>query len=454
MIPKARELAEWGANLHTGDVPSRVLELNGLRLLDNLGLIIAGRKTRATAIARELISGWGGQQQSTLVGTSVRVPPASAALVHGVAAHCFDFDDTFAESVVHPGSFVIPTALAVAEAYAVSDEQFTTALTVGYEVAARLGSVAGRKFHARGLHASAIVGPITAAVVASRLMSSGAECMSWSMGLAASMSGGLRTYAIDGGWSKWLHLGWAAHGGIVAAQLAMKGFRGPEYVFDGTDDLYSSLLHGTEVDRSRLLASLGQRWQSESCEFKYYPCAHVIQPFADAVQSLLQDHHLVAEDIDRIECTIAPWAAAIVCEPRAAKLQFGTELEATGSLPYQVSCMVLDGRLNLKSLTPQYRSRATVEQFAQRVMHVVDPELGKGFGGRVSITTKTGMALTRGASLPMATYERIVEKFNSLVDGAVSVDRSRRVSEMLTTGEASWREITATLSEVAQEVDG
>ena len=64
------------------------------------------------------------------------------------------------------------------------------------------------------------------------------------LGLAACMSGGLRAFAVDGGWSKWLHVGWAAHGGIVAAQMAAHGFRGPEHVLDGGYDLYSALLHG------------------------------------------------------------------------------------------------------------------------------------------------------------------------------------------------------------------
>jgi 2-methylcitrate dehydratase PrpD len=448
---RARELAEWGVSLRYADIPPDVLKLNGLRLLDSLGLIVAGRKTQAVKIARELAAGWGGKDQSTLLGTAVRVPCASAALVHGTAAHCFDFDDTFAESVVHPGSFVIPTALAAAEAYSASDEDFAVALTLGYEIAARLGKVAERRFHARSLHASAVVGPIAAAVVASRLMSSSAERMSWSMGLAASMSGGLRAYAIDGGWSKWLHLGWAAHGGIIAAELASRGFRGPEFVFDGELDLYSSLLHGESVDRSSLLAALGERWESTSCEFKYYPCAHVIQPFVDAVLSLMKEHHLVADDIDGVECVIAPWAAAIVCEPREAKLRFRTELEATGSLPYQISCAVLDGRLDLGSLTPECRSRDDVTTFCRRVTHRADDTLGRRFDGIAKVTTKAGTILARTASLPNASTDRLAEKFNALVAGALEPSRARQIAEMLTTGPTSWREVVVALQEVGPD---
>ena len=64
---------------------------------------------------------------------------AVAALAHGSLAHARDFDDTFPETVVHPGSTVIAAALAAAEVTSASFEELSTAIVVGYEIAARLG---------------------------------------------------------------------------------------------------------------------------------------------------------------------------------------------------------------------------------------------------------------------------------------------------------------------------
>ncbi|MYF85084.1 MAG: MmgE/PrpD family protein, partial [Rhodospirillaceae bacterium] len=66
-------------------------------------------------------------------------------------------------------------------------------------------------------------------------------------GLAGSMAGGLMAFVADGSWSKWLHAGWAAHGGIVAAQMAAEGFRGPAGVLDGRHNLYAALLAGEDL---------------------------------------------------------------------------------------------------------------------------------------------------------------------------------------------------------------
>src|SRR5271163_3127201 len=104
----SRQLAEWCASVEPKEVAAEVYEDIPARLLDTVGLIIAGSTTEAVKAARLMVEGLGGAARSTVIGSETRLPSACAALVHGVAAHCHDFDDTFTESVVHPGSVVIP----------------------------------------------------------------------------------------------------------------------------------------------------------------------------------------------------------------------------------------------------------------------------------------------------------------------------------------------------------
>jgi 2-methylcitrate dehydratase PrpD len=439
MHPIARQLAEWCADLTENDIPAEVLGLVPLRVLDSTGLIVGGSATEAVKAARLLAEAFSGAAQSTVVASPQRLPACAAVLVHGVAAHCHDFDDTFADSVVHPGSVVIPTAIALAEATGAAGDDFRAAVTVGYEVAARVGAVAGRRFHARNMHPTGIVGPVAAAATAGRLRRLMPAQISWAMGLAASMAGGIRAYARDGGWSKWLHVGWAAHGGIIAADLAARGFRGPEFVFDGGSDLFSVMLHGETVDRTPLLAGLGKAWMGAAAEFKYYPCAHVIQPFIDAVLAVVRANGLRAADIAGIECAIAPWAAAIVCEPAEAKLRFASELEAIGSLPYQLSVAVLERRVGLEALHERMRGRADIAAFAKRITYRKDAALGGNFDGAVEVRTVSGHLFAARATLAGNDPAKVREKFESLVEPVLGARHGHAMADRLLERPADWQ---------------
>src|SRR5205814_924820 len=135
----------------------------------------------------------------------------------------------------------------------------------------------------RGFHATGVVGPLAAAVTAAKLYRLNARATAEAMGLAGSMAGGLMEFLADGSWSKWLHTGWAAHGGIVAAQFAGAGFHGPLSVLEGRAGLYNAFLGPGTADLQNVAADLGAAWRGGAAQFKYYPCAHVIQPYIDAV---------------------------------------------------------------------------------------------------------------------------------------------------------------------------
>lgn len=439
-LSESRRLANWCAQLRSGDAPDAVRAQLPLRVLDTVGLVVAGSATPAGEFARDYVRCQAGAAQSTLCGSQDRVPPAMAALVHGVAAHCRDFDDTFVDSVVHPGSVIVSTALALAEARTSSTEDFSAALLAGYEVAARIGAVAGRRFHAHSLHATGVVGPIAAAAAAGRILGLNGEQIAWAMGLASSMSGGLMAFLADGGWSKWLHVGWAAHGGIIAAELASRGFRGPERVLDGGHDLYSALLHQESIDRSALSADLGSRWSGAKAEVKYYPCAHVIQPYIDAVLTLVARHGLRAADIAAIDCVIAPWAADIVCVPREAKLRFDTELEVIASLPYQLAVAAIDRRVDLGALEASSRGRADLRELAGRINHRIDPSFGRTFDGSVEIHMRSGARHAMKAVLADTDVLKLKQKFVSLLAPSRGEAQAQdAAAALLQPGAPDWR---------------
>ena len=414
------DLAQWISTLKPDRIPDEQHRLARMRLLDTFGLIAAALDHAAGRSLRA----WAGNNSgtgATVIGSDTPAIPAVAALVHGSLAHARDFDDTFIESVVHPGSTVIAAALAVAEAADTSFETLTAAITVGYEVAARLGAVAGRGFHARGFHATGIVGPIAAAAAAGYVKRLDASQLANAMALATSMSSGLLAFMADGGWSKWLHTGWSAHGGVTAVELAATGFRGPRHGLDHRYGLYGAFLGKPDAELSMLTDGLGQKWLGASAHAKLYPCAHVIQPYIDAALAVRGEtfsvENVSVESIAAVRCVMAPWAIPIVAEPRAAKIAPHNDLEAIASLPFMVGAAWVEGRVDLKTLDAATIEKPEIRAMAARIVCAADPALGSGFDGRMDVTFQDRDPLSRTVGIAPPDEARIIAKFHANTEG-------------------------------------
>ena len=410
MTPLER-VAEWIGALAPDRVPADQHRFARIRLVDTLGLIAAATGHEAGTSLRafaNLNPGAG----ATVLTTGKQTLPATAALVHGSLAHARDFDDTYIDSVVHPGSTVIAAALAAGESVDAPFDALSTAIVIGYEIAARLGMLAGRGFHARGFHATGIVGPIAAAAAAGHLMRLDASRLADAMGLATSMSSGLLAFLGDGGWSKWMHTGWSAHGGLIAAQLANTGFRGPREGLDHRFGLYGAFLGNADVDLAALGDRLGSVWRGATAQAKLYPCAHVIQPYIDAGLALRAEK-LAVENIATIRCVMAPWAMPIVSEPRDIKIAPRNDLEAIASLPFMLAAALVEGRVDLATLTPATIYNAEIRALADRVACEADASLGTGFDGRMEIVRRDGQILSRAVGLTPPDEAQIIAKFRT-----------------------------------------
>jgi 2-methylcitrate dehydratase PrpD len=415
-VTALESLAEGIAALTPERIPEQQHRQARLRLIDTLGLIAAaadhaaGQSLRAWAAANP---GAG----ATVIVSGRPASPAVAALVHGSLAHARDFDDTFADTVIHPGSTIIAATLAVAEETDAPFAAVSSAITIGYEVAARLGAVAGRKFHARGFHATGLIGPIAAAAAAGHVIGLDAARLADAMGLATSMSSGLLAFLGDGGWSKWMHTGWSAHGGIVAAQLAAHGFRGPRQALDHRYGLYGAFLGEAEIDLSAVTAGLGKSWRGDSAQAKLYPCAHVIQPYIDAALALRESDRALATSLKSLRCILAPWAMPIVGEPRDIKTRPRNDLEAIASLPFMVAAALIDGRVDLRTLEPATIQREDLRSLASRIHCEADASLGSGFDGRMEFAGGDGRQQMRAVGIVPLAEERIIAKFRANTAG-------------------------------------
>ena len=120
-----------------------------------------------------------------------------------------------------------------------SGKDFLTAVTLGYEVAIRVGESVG-KTHYFHWHNTSTCGVFGATAAAGWLLGLDQERMTWALGNAGSQAGGLWEFIADGAMSKVLHAGRAAANGVLAAESGRSGSPerarsgGPEGFFAAT----------------------------------------------------------------------------------------------------------------------------------------------------------------------------------------------------------------------------
>ncbi|MBF8254064.1 MAG: MmgE/PrpD family protein, partial [Deltaproteobacteria bacterium] len=250
-------IGRFARELQLADVPDTVIGKAKLVFLDTLGIALASSTMDFGAMVTQVARKLGGDKQSVVIGSPHQVAAANAVLANGTLAHGLDYDDTLEEAIVHTGSCAWMTALAVAEAERASGKALLEAAIVGTEVLCKVGLVAPGKFHARGFHPTAICSTFGAAAAAGKLYGLNSDQCVDAFGICGSQSSGIIEYLADGTWTKRMHPGWSAHGGVIACLLAQQGFRGPAKVFEGTHGFFSAF--GGKIDfRFEKLLELGR----------------------------------------------------------------------------------------------------------------------------------------------------------------------------------------------------
>jgi 2-methylcitrate dehydratase PrpD len=429
----AGEIAEWVCDLVYDDIPGETLEAAKLHLLDTVGAGLAAHAREVATAGRRVALSGGGRGSSTIIGVELGVPPAAAALANGMLCHGLDFDDTHAGSICHVGVVVSPAAVAVAEAAGSDGRELLLALVAGSEIITRVGAAAAPGYMVRGFHPTSVSGVFGAAVAAARLRELRPPEIRSALGLAGSMSSGLFAYLGDGSETKPVHAGWAAQGGILAAELAAAGAEGPAAVFEDRFGFLAAYYDGDADALAVQVSDLGRRWETPRIAFKPYPACHFVHSCLDAAASLIAGHGLRADDIERITVAVPDPGVPLVLEPAAAKRVPRTEYDAKFSLPYSIAALIVHGHVGVETYAEQsIRDPATLA-LAARVEHVQRsfPTYPQSFPGWVRIETRTGGVLElelphqRGGSENPMSDDEVAAKFRAnaaLALDATSID--------------------------------
>jgi 2-methylcitrate dehydratase PrpD len=430
-------LAGFVDQLHLDRIPREVEGKTKLIILDTLGIALASSTMDFGRMVTEVSKSLGGPQKSRIIGAPWRVAAANAALANGTLAHGLDYDDTLEEAVVHTGCCIVTTAMAVGEEMGSTGQQLLEAVVAGIEAMGKIGLAVPGKFPARGFHSTGLCGTFGAAAAAGKLYGLSISQMMDSFGICGSQSSGILECLTDGTWTKRLHAGWSAHGGVIAALLAAQGFRAPRSVFEGRHGLYRAFAGEPGERLKPLLESLGEAWEILRITFKTYPCGSISHPYMDCALRLRQVHGVMAEDIVEVRCRTAEGVVPILWEPLAEKRRPSTSYGSKFSLPYSIAVMLVRGKAGLEEFSEEAVRDPHVLALAAKVGYEVDPSLDfpRHFSGHVKVILKDGKILEEsqphprgGLEIPLPP-EEIIAKFRDNARMALSAEKVERIVE-------------------------
>ncbi|WP_315767735.1 MULTISPECIES: MmgE/PrpD family protein [unclassified Bradyrhizobium] len=449
MAQETATLAGYVAALNYDDIPPEVLERAKVLALDFLGSAIrARREAESTPSMLKMLAGLklDAAGEATVFGDSRTWTPAIAALLNGAMGHSLDFDDTHADSSLHPSAPVVPAAFAVGEMVGASGRQVLTAIVAGYEVCCRLGNALDPTSHyARGFHPTATAGTYGAAAAAAKLFGLSEQQIISAFGVSGSQAAGSLQFLVNGAWNKRYQVGAAAMNGVIAATLAKNDFVGAIESVEGKHGLlvgYSDTPHPEKA-----VAGLGTTFETMKIGVKPYPSCRYTHAAIDALIALRREHNLTPDQVKRVE--IGLHRNGITLTGDAATKRHPTSIVGGQFSMFFTGALALDqGRFGWDDYNRL--GDPAIDALADKFDVVQDDRLEIGrshpFGARVAITTEHGVHERlhddpSGEPSSFPTSQAMSEKFLTLarpvLDGGaqqfaeaiLSLERFDRVSQ-------------------------
>src|SRR5882724_2200218 len=216
--------------------------------------------------------------------------------------------------LTHPGTAILPAALAAAEAAGVSGKTFLTGVAAGYEVMERMAAEFIPTVMSRGFHAGPVFGIFGGAVAAARIGDLNAEEVHGAIAQCVNLASGNLEGARSGGRS--LREGGAVRNALLAVALAKHGTPGGETTLEGEAGFYHayagnnrgelrfSFTGANHTDMAKITERLGHDWIFLETLYRIYSTAGYNIAHIDVTAKLCEEHNIAPDDIDRIEALV------------------------------------------------------------------------------------------------------------------------------------------------------
>src|SRR5688500_5976919 len=190
-----------------------------------------------------------------VIGTTRRAPAFDAALLNGTAGTWLELDEGNLFAKGHPGIQVVPAAVAAAQEIGASGADLVLAVTLGYEVSARISRAANMRM---AVHPHGTYGVIGAAIAVGKLKKLDAAQMEELLNVAATMGmASSRNTLLKGSTVRNIFTGHSGYMGQTAVRLVECGFTGEP---DGVGFVYGGGVYSDKFDPEAMVRDLGQEW--------------------------------------------------------------------------------------------------------------------------------------------------------------------------------------------------
>lgn len=337
-------LGAFAATAATTRLAPDVATKAAICLLDSLGLAVAARGEPTAVAARSMTTEIPqGPRTARIWADGRHAALSEAVLANGVAVHAHFQDDTDHDSWTHPGSLISPVAVSLGETLDAPLSTVLKALTTGYAALKWLGAgeAVARGLIGRGVRTSPTFGTIGAAAAGAVLLGLDAAKATNAIGIAACTTGGTLE-PVRCGSDEWrVQNGRAAHGGLVASELAARGVQGAPDALGGPKGLLRSLAG---------LEHAPDQWREAPDAATMIGI--MAKPFAtlgDNMSAVLAAH---AVHCDRIDLSLVKRVTVTIWRPyteypgTSFKGPFTRTVQTQASTAFAVAAMLRYGRLD------------------------------------------------------------------------------------------------------------
>jgi len=378
------------------DFPSDALTIGKRCIIDGLGVMLAGSVQPASRIVTDYSTAFDANPEATAFGRQpFQTSAAQAALVNATAGHALDWDDTqLATSadrifglLTHPTVPPLVAAMAIGEREQVSGRDFLEAFLTGFEVECKIAEAINPSHYKQGFHTSGTIGTFGAAVATAKLLKLDADALEHMLAIAASSASGIRVNF--GSMTKPLHVGRAAQNGIVAAELAARGFTGGRDALDPPWGFFSTFSHGQGFDEDRILSVLGDPHTivSPGVSIKPYPCGVLGHPTMDAMRRLVIDNDVDPKNITAIRVR----AGSNILNPLRYDIATN-ELEAKFCPAFMVGAIALRRKAGIAEFNDEFVQSDEVQAMMRKVTRVLDADIEAQGWEKIRSTVEVDLA--------------------------------------------------------------
>jgi len=390
-------LAEYFGELTIENIPQAVLNKARIKLLDYLFVYHAAyyKSTLKNAIF-EYVQDRVKHNDSTILLADFKADIELTAFASSLIAHSVELDDGHRYGTAHPAVVVIPAAMAMAEKQNSSFEDLLKAIVVGYEIMLRLSAAINPSHLKRGFHSTSTTGTLGSAAASASILKYDNEMFINSLSIAGLLSSGLQEMLHGNPSIKAFQVGRSCQSGVLAAQFAKLGGKGPASLLEGQHGWIKAM--ADEFDENKLIGDLGKRWEILNTYTKLYPtCRHCHHAIDLAIDAYKQGIH-----IDSIKKVSIHTYSLGIAEVGLIKTPKNIE-DAMFSITYAVAIALKDGFVTYEDLE-NYLQNDIIQNLSSNIETIVDKEMDAKYpqerGCKLLIETSKGEKIAFNTKLP------------------------------------------------------